>query len=276
MFSAASSICSVSDRAMIAAFVMQYRPADTGSSPPMDAVLTMWPPSPWARIRGRNACNPWPTPLMFTSMTQSQSACLACATGPARPIPALFTSTCTRPKRRSVSSAARQTASLSVTSSCVACTSRPWEANSAADSSRCCRRRPVMTTFMPARAKARAMPRPIPLDPPVTNATLPSTSCTAPSALPPRRRRGGAETQKPGRVLLHDQRAHLGLDVQLLEIPDPPVGGEGREIRAEEHLVAQQAVGVLHQQGREVLRRPAGQVDVDARLVGRDRQSLVL
>jgi hypothetical protein len=46
MFSAASSMCSASDRAMTAAFVMQYKPADTGSRPPMDAVLTMWPPSP--------------------------------------------------------------------------------------------------------------------------------------------------------------------------------------------------------------------------------------
>src|SRR5262249_19267709 len=84
------------------------------------------------------------------------------------------------------------------------------------------------------------------------------------------------EVQQAGRVLLHDQRPYLGLDVQVLEILDPPVGRDGREVRAEEHLVAQQAVGVPHEQGREVLRRPAGQVDVDARLVRRDRQGLLL
>src|SRR5579875_145439 len=33
-----------------------------------------------------------------------------------------------------------------------------------------------MTTFMPASVKARAIPRPIPLSPPVMKATLPSTS----------------------------------------------------------------------------------------------------
>src|SRR5665213_1739974 len=33
-----------------------------------------------------------------------------------------------------------------------------------------------MTTFMPASVKARAMPRPMPLSPPVMKATLPSTS----------------------------------------------------------------------------------------------------
>jgi hypothetical protein len=41
-----SSMCSASERAITAAFVMEYRPATMGISPPMDDVLTMCPPSP--------------------------------------------------------------------------------------------------------------------------------------------------------------------------------------------------------------------------------------
>ncbi len=39
------------------------------------------------------------------------------------------------------------------------------------------RRRSAMTTFIPAATNAVAMPSPMPLAPPVTNAVLPSTSC---------------------------------------------------------------------------------------------------
>ena len=45
-------------------------------------------------------------------------------------------------------------------------------------------RRSAITTFIPAAANASAMPRPIPLAPPVTNAVLPATSSALPVARP--------------------------------------------------------------------------------------------
>ena len=77
-------------------------------------------------------------------------------------------------------------------------------------------------------------------------------------------------------VLLEDQRAHLRLDVELVEVGEPAIRRDERIVGAEQHPVAQQRVGVLDQLRREVLRRPAGQVDVDLRLVHRHRERLVL
>src|SRR3954454_2621211 len=87
-------------------------------------------------------------------------------------------------------------------------------------------------------------------------------------------RRG--EPEQPGGVLLEDLRLDLVLDRQLREVAEPAVWGEEGGTRAEEDLVLEQGVGVLHELRREVLRRPAGQVDVHARLVGGDGEGLVL
>ena len=89
-------------------------------------------------------------------------------------MPALLQTTCTFPKMRSASSAARANPSRSVTSSSIACTFAP--SSSASAVSMLSRRRSAMTTFMPAARNALVMPSPIPLAPPVTNAVLPSTS----------------------------------------------------------------------------------------------------
>ena len=91
-------------------------------------------------------------------------------------MPALLQSTWTWPKTLSASSAAREKPSRSVTSSSIACTGLPSRASRA--DSMWSGRRSAITTFIPAPAKAVAMPSPIPLAPPVTNAVLPATSCT--------------------------------------------------------------------------------------------------
>ncbi len=67
-----------------------------------------------------------------------------------------------------------------------------------------------------------------------------------------------AQPEQPGRVLLHDQRPDLGLDAQVVEVFDPPLWRDNREVGAEQYLVPQQAARVLHELGGEVLRRPAG------------------
>src|SRR5262245_52048363 len=84
------------------------------------------------------------------------------------------------------------------------------------------------------------------------------------------------QPQQLRRILLEDQRAHLGSDVDLLEVRHPAVGRERRIVGAEQHLLAQQRVGVMHQNRREVFRRPAGEVDVDVGLVLTDRERLLL
>src|SRR3712207_5381542 len=85
-----------------------------------------------------------------------------------------------------------------------------------------------------------------------------------------------AEAEHPDGVVLEDQRPDVVLDLELLEVGQPPVGGDDREVRAEQHLALEQRVGGPHQLRREVLRGPPGQVDVDVCLVGGDRDGLVL
>src|SRR5436305_4825821 len=85
----------------------------------------------------------------------------------------------------------------------------------------------------------------------------------------------GSEPQQARRVLLDHERADLVLDVELLEVREPTVGRDQREVGAEEHLVLQAGVRVLDQNRREVLGRPAAQVDVDVGLVDRYRERLV-
>src|SRR5919198_19046 len=103
----------------------------------------------------------------------------------------------------------------------------------------------------------------------------------------PRRFAGGSQapldralrrtkSQETGGVLLEDQWPDLVAETGLLEIGQPAVGGDHGVVGAEQYLVLEQRVGVLDQLRREVIRRPAGQVDVHLRLVQRDRQRLVL
>ncbi len=143
MRSGCSSMCRASERAITAALDMEYSPATTGISPAMDEVLTMCPPSPWRRSAGRKAWIPLPTPLMLTSITQFQSASLAAATGPVRPIPALLTSRSMRPCSASIRAAAAFMAARSVTSTARVATSRPRAANSSCVSARWSALRPV-------------------------------------------------------------------------------------------------------------------------------------
>src|SRR5690242_18560553 len=85
-----------------------------------------------------------------------------------------------------------------------------------------------------------------------------------------------SETEQPDGVVLEHQGTDLVLDRELLEVAQPAVGGDQRVVRAEEHLVLERPVRVADQVLREVLGRPAGEVDVDVRLVDGDRQGFVL
>jgi hypothetical protein len=76
-----------------------------------------------------------------------------------------------------------------------------------------------------------------------------------------------AKAEGADRVLLQDQRPDLRLERGLLEIGDPAVRADEREIRAEQHFLAQLAVGVLDDLRREIFGHPAAEVDVDVRFM---------
>ena len=66
-------------------------------SPAIDAVLTKWPSSPPASIRGRNARTPWITPQRLTLITHCQSASVCSWTAPITATPALLHTTWAAP-----------------------------------------------------------------------------------------------------------------------------------------------------------------------------------
>src|SRR3954451_6683738 len=88
--------------------------------------------------------------------------------------------------------------------------------------------------------------------------------------------RGRAQIEQSGGVLLEDQRPDLVVDLDALEVPQPALGRDHREVQTEQNLPFEQGVRVADELRREVLGRPAGEVDVDLWLVHRDRDRLVL
>src|SRR5690606_12761753 len=99
-------------------------------------------------------------------------------------------------------------------------------------------------------------------------------------AVPSRARRPWSayaiESQGLDRVLLEDQVVNLGPEVGRLEVLEPAIRRDERKVGAEQHLVLELAVRIAHELFREILRRPAGEIDVNVRLVQANRQRLVL
>ena len=52
---------------LLAEYGLNPRPL---TMPAVEAVLTKWPPSPRARIRGRRACTPWSTPIRLRPVVE--------------------------------------------------------------------------------------------------------------------------------------------------------------------------------------------------------------
>ena len=120
-------------------------------------------------------CTPLITPSRLTPITQSQSFQVMRSMGRNTATPALLQTRCTLPKRSRVACAAPARASRSVTSTLRARHCAFDASNSRRAASKALSSTSAMTTFMPADAHDLAMPRPIPLAPPVMNATLPAT-----------------------------------------------------------------------------------------------------
>ena len=120
-----------------------------------------------------NECKPWITPQRFTPSTHRQSASVWSTISPPPPTPALLQRTCAVPKRSRTASASDCTDAASLTS-----VSTPTTPSSAAVASSGAFSTSAMTTCMPSSTKRAAIARPMPLAPPVTTATRPSSSRT--------------------------------------------------------------------------------------------------
>src|SRR5213083_1651692 len=142
----------------------------------MDAMLMMRP-ALRSRKYGVTALQVRNTDLVFTAKVRSQSSSVLLVNGMpgGEAMPALFTRTSMRPSTSRVRSTISLTSALLVTSHFMASTRRPSAFTSSAAFS-------ALRTWMsgiamsaPSLAIASTMPRPMPLPPPVTIATFPSS-----------------------------------------------------------------------------------------------------
>src|SRR6185369_2543335 len=120
---------------------------------------------------------------------------------------------------------------------------------------------------------------------PTQPATVPNRRLVSRPAYPPEPGASGTlglgapslpEAEQAHRVLLEDQRLDVVLEAGFLEVLQPAVGRDQREVAAEEDAVLEQRVRVLDELRREVLRAPAREVDPDVGLVHGERDRLVL
>jgi hypothetical protein len=132
-------------------------------------------PYPAARIGAAAARQASQVPTTLTSRQARRSATASWSKVPRAWIPALVTSTSIRPCPARTASVRAPTARSLVTSQARPCTAVPVRADSrAAASAQRPAERLASTTVVPAWARAAAMARPSPAEPPVTTATCPA------------------------------------------------------------------------------------------------------
>ena len=150
--------------------------------PATDAVLSTWP-FPRSSMPGTKARMPRTMPSTLIWRIHSQSSMSTRSAGPSTATPALLQSRSTWPQRSMTWSRRASTSASLVTSQCTAMASVPAASSSArVDASRSSFTS-AMATFAPRRAASRAMPRPMPLAPPVITTTAssnPSSIVTSP------------------------------------------------------------------------------------------------
>ena len=138
----------------------------------------MMEPPPTLRISGIACFIPRNTPVAFTPITwfhASSSVCSTVARLCSVDIPALFTTTSSRPNRSTVARIAPTHSSSLATSRRTNIASPPCPTISSSVCLPVSSAMSAITTFAPSRANSRHVPRPIPEEPPVTSATLPSS-----------------------------------------------------------------------------------------------------
>ena len=130
-------------------------------------------PRPAAFITGNTACMPRKTPTTLTSNSRRNCSAVVDCRSPKARMPALLTSTSSRPCFASISRTVADHAPASVTSRCRARARGPTACTVAASSFS---RTSLAITVAPAAAKTRVIAAPMPRAAPVTSTTLPSKS----------------------------------------------------------------------------------------------------
>src|SRR5260370_24596587 len=122
------------------------------------------------------ACVATNTPRMLMSITRSISSSVVSANDFGMAVPALFTSTSSRPNVATVFSTAAATASASAASAWIAIAFRPARSISlTTDAAASAPFVYVMATFAPSAARRLAIAAPMPREPPVISAIFPSS-----------------------------------------------------------------------------------------------------
>src|SRR5919199_602108 len=144
------------------------------TSPAIEEILTMRPPSPRSIMRLPTAWDIRNVPCTLTCITRSNFSSGISSAGAPHVAPLLLTRMSIAPKASSVSFTTLATSSGSVTSQARARALPPRSSISAFTSSSASRLREQRTTLAPASERASAMYCPRPRPPPVTTAVLPS------------------------------------------------------------------------------------------------------
>ena len=150
-----------------------YRCGPTPASIPATLAVLRMLPERCRFMTGAACLMPRKTPLSSTSNVMSYSSTLVLSIGPsAPPKPALLKRQSSRPQRATAVSTAASTSVSSVTLTCANAPSAPSSRASSCPLSSCMS---AITTRAPSTANRRTVAAPIPLAPPVTSATLPSS-----------------------------------------------------------------------------------------------------
>src|SRR5437879_2108619 len=131
-------------------------------------------PPPFLSITGISWRIELRTPHTLMSKMRRYSASVACSSRPFHSTPALLNAMSSRPNLSTANLIIAFTSASLATSARTNAASPPSFLISATTCAPSFSRRPLKTTFAPARAKAIAVVLPMPEVPPVTNATLPS------------------------------------------------------------------------------------------------------
>ena len=149
-------------------------------------MTTSDPPPPRATMCLATARRVKKAPSRLTRSTRRHSSdVISTNAGPRPPTPALAKQASTRPSSSTVRASAASTCASSPTSQRSASTRPPWGRSVVAAAAFFASSVPQMQTAAPAAASASVIPRPMPLLPPVTSATLPRRSKGAYAIHPP-------------------------------------------------------------------------------------------
>src|SRR5215470_17674366 len=154
--------------------------------PAMEETWTMCPATPRRSMSWIASRVAMQRPRTFTSSISRQGSLGDELSGARRPRPALLTSASMPPKRsRATANRRTMSASCRMSAGCTATRAPAATSSSASACSHAARRAP-MVSEAPARARARTVSAPMPLDAPVTTMERPSrAAATTPSTAPP-------------------------------------------------------------------------------------------